>query len=156
MAHRRRDRRRGAAGVSGRRAFSLIEVMGASAILIVGLTGLTQALSSLQAAAERAERLAGRAHVARVWLDRAARAAPDARAFQARCGASEALCTNVPDGATRTRTVDDSGEPDAAGGVQVAWTVVDDRPRPGVRELRLVVVDLAGSTTPLSVVTHVR
>ncbi|MBM4282938.1 MAG: hypothetical protein FJ137_20025 [Deltaproteobacteria bacterium] len=138
------------------RAFSLIEVMGASAILIIGLTGLTQALSSLQAAAERAERLAVRAHVARVWLERAVAAPPGAPAFSPACGAGEVACSVVPGGATRTRSVDDSGEPDARGPVTVSWTVVANQPRPGVRGLRIVVVDGATGAAPFTLESCVR
>jgi hypothetical protein len=134
----------------------LIEVMGSAAILIVGLSGLTQALSSLRTAGDRAEALAVRAQIARGWLDRALRAPVGAAAFATRCTAGEAECTSSATGATRTRSVDATGEPDSRGGFVVTWSLSEDGPRAGVRGLRISVGDALGESTPLVLDSHVR
>jgi type II secretory pathway pseudopilin PulG len=156
VADHRSKGRQGRRGRTFARAFSLIEVMGASALLIVGLTGLTQALTTLRSAGERAERLAARAQVARAWLDRAERAGAGAPLWMPLCAAGESACTTTTAGAVRTRLVDDAGEPDPGGGVLVTWSVRADVPRPSVNAVRIMVADADETGLPLVVESYVR
>jgi hypothetical protein len=72
------------------------------------------------------------------------------------CIAAELACTPVAGGAHRTCFVDDAGEPAADGAFTIGWTILAEVPRAGTRQVRLVVVDRAGLSSPFEVVTHVR
>jgi hypothetical protein len=63
-----------AAVFTAARGYSLIEVLGAATLLIVGLAGLTSGLSTLREADARADRLAASAAIAATWIDRTQRA----------------------------------------------------------------------------------
>lgn len=137
------------------RGYSIIEVLGAATIFIVGLAGLTQGLATLRTADARADRLAIMSQIALTWVDRAARADPGTPLFSAVCGSGGA-CDVVEGAPRRSCLVDETGEPVREGGFVVTWHVIPDVPRPGVRRIDFEVADTSGLSSSFVVQTHVR